>query len=169
MPVIDGSYSASDRLTSAVLAGILSPLPFVVRMAAKALPRKELVVRAALSLAVPTGVRAVAAAHSAGEQIQITRKGSLTPEVQESLFKRIAGWFVPGEMKEMSRALDDEIRDMAQAGFEEHAWKLEHVSGEIVIHVLNTSFLKVTSDTVAETFMNSFEALKSYRDRLPRW
>ena len=95
MPVINGSYSASDQLTNAVLAGILSTLPFFVRMAAKAVPGKEVVIRRALSLAVPTSLRAAAATHDAGAKIQITRKGSLIPEVQESLVKRMADGLYP--------------------------------------------------------------------------
>ena len=73
-------------------------------------------------------------------------------------------------MKDMSLSIDVEIREMAQSGYAEDAWKLEYdVDGEIVIYVLSASFLKVTSDTVAETFINSFEPLKKYRDKLPKW
>jgi hypothetical protein len=160
-------YVPSETLVSSVLAGILAPLPFVAGLAAKAIPGKETAVRLALGHAIPMSLRSIAMTQQAGATVALTKHGELTEETKQSLLRRIAAWFVPDEVKDITAALQQDVLRLARAGFGEDAWRLEARGEEIVLVVLDTSFLKVSADTVAETFMDSFERLKAFKDKLP--
>jgi hypothetical protein len=161
------SYEPSPELTKAVLAGILAPLPYVAGVLAKSVPYKETAVGKALQHVVPTSLRAIASTQSAGARLALTRHGELTEEAKQSIVRRIAGWFVPSEVQDVTKALQQDIVRLGRDGFGEDAWTLKAEEGEIVLVVLNTSFLRVSADTVADRFMDSFERLKIFKDKLP--
>lgn len=161
------SYEPGPELTKAVLAGILAPLPFVAGMLAKRMPYKEAAVAKALQHVVPTSLRAIASTRGAGARIALTRHGELTEETKQSVVRNIAAWFVPSEVHDVTKALQQDIIRLGRDGFGEEAWKLEATEGEIVLVVIDTSFLKASADTVADLFMDSFERLKDFKNRLP--
>lgn len=164
---MDSTYEADPKLTQAVLAAIAMPMPFFVGKLYWAVPFKERLMSSFLSLAMPMALRAIASTQPAGERIALTKHGELTEEVKRGLITRIAAWFIPSEVKEVSAMLQSEVVRMAKGGFAEEAWRLEIVGDEIMIHVINTSFLKVTADTAVDMFFNSSDALKALKDRLP--
>lgn len=163
MPV----YEPDKKLIEAVLAGIALPLGFIAGAAFKLVPFKDRVMSKALALAIPMSLRAIASAYPAGARIPLTKHGELTEETKRSVLTRIAAWFVPSEVKDVTKALQDDIVRMTTEGYAEEAWRLEATNGEIVIVVLNTSFLKVTADTAVDAFFNSMEAVKKFKDKLP--
>ncbi len=161
------TYDPSPELTKAVLAGILAPLPRIAGFVAWAVPGKELVVGSALMVAIPMGLQAIASAYPAGTRIALTRHGELTEETKQGILRRIASWFVPSEVTDVVSALQKDIVRLGHERFGQESWKLEATDGEIVLIVVNTSFLKVSADTVADTLMNSFDKLKGLKDKLP--
>lgn len=161
------TYEPSADLVKAVLAGIALPLPFVVGMAYKAVPFKEKVMSATLGVAIPTSLRAIASMQSSGTRIQLTKQGELTEETKRSILSRIADWFVPSEVKDVSSALQADITRMAEEEYAEESWRLEHSGGEVFIVITNTSFLRVSTDTVVDTFFNSLDGLRVLKDKLP--
>ncbi|MBP9756989.1 MAG: hypothetical protein KBD06_00130 [Candidatus Pacebacteria bacterium] len=160
-------YVPSDDLIKAVLAAIAAPLPFVVGMAFKVVPYKEKLMSTALGIAIPMSLRAIAATQKEGARMRITSHGELTDEVKRGMIERIARWFVPNEVRDLTEALQSDVRRMARSVYTESGWNIEVEGDECVIVVTGTSFLKVSADTVADLFFDSVEALKVLRKKLP--
>ena len=112
-------------------------------------------------------LRSIAVTQDAGASIALTKHGELTEETKRGMLRRIATWFVPNEVKDITAALQQDVIRLGHSGFGEDAWRLEVRGEEIVLVVLNTSFLKVSADTVADAFMDSFDKLKAFKEKLP--
>ncbi len=136
-------------------------------MAAKVVPGKQAGVSMALQYAVPMALRAIASTQSAGATVALTESGELTEETKRGILARIAGWFIPSEVKDVTKGLQADIIRLGFENFGEDAWKLEVRGGEIVLIVLNTSFLKVSADTAVDVFFNSLEQVRYLKDKLP--
>jgi hypothetical protein len=161
------AYEPSSDLTKAVLASIAAPLPFVLGMAFKAVPFKERMMGSVLALAVPMSLRAIASTQLAGGRVVLTKHGELTEETKRSILSRIAAWFVPSEVKDVTRAIQADVVRMAKEGYAEEAWRLEVADGEVIISVISTSFLKVSADSAVDMFFNSVDALKALKNKVP--
>lgn len=161
------TYEPSDALIKAVLVAIAAPLPFVVGMAFKVVLYKEKLMGAALGVAIPMSLRALAATQNDGTRLRITSHGELTEEVKRGMLDRIARWLVPSEVRDLIEELQSDVRRMARDEYTESGWRIEVESGECVIVVTGTSFLKVSADTVTDLFFDSVEGLKALRSKLP--
>lgn len=92
-----GTYQASPELTKAVLDAILAPVPFLIGVAVKAVPMsiKEGAIYHALTQVVPLSLGSIAMTQNEGSRITLTKHGELKEEVQASMLRRIASWFIP--------------------------------------------------------------------------
>lgn len=158
------TYTPSDTLTEAVVAGFIAPMPFIAKGIAKAVPGKEAVVRKALATSVPLSLRAIAATRAAGTTVVLTRHGKLVEEVERGMLTRIAAWFVPDEVRHISNALQNDLQGLGEAGYAEESWRLEMSDRDIILVVLRASVVNETAVTVFETLCASYAALAPYKD-----
>lgn len=162
------SYAPSPALTSAVLEAILAPVPFVAGLALKAIPHsiKESAVATSLAHIVPLSLGSIALTKDAGARIVLTQHGELKDEVQASMLRRIAVWFVPEEVKKVGAELRADVARLAAEEYATEAWRLELADDEVVLVVVNTSLIKQSSDTVVDLFFASHARLQSLKDKI---
>jgi len=161
------SYTPSEEFTKAVVAGMLAPLPYLTALAAKAVPGKEYAVSKALAHVVPFSLHAIAATRPIGTRLSLTTHGELTEEAKASMLKRIANFFVPGEVKNVSSELNKEIIRLGKEGFgQEGIWRLEAEDKEIVLVVTGVSYLKESADTAFDLALDSADRLKALKEKI---
>jgi|GEM_PF-5442039 len=162
------TYTPDAALTKAVLEAILAPIPFLAGIAIKAIPTsvKEGTISLALAQVVPLSLGSIALTQKEGARIALTKHGELKEDVKAGMVRRIATWFVPNEVKQVTAELQKDVVKMAQGGYATDSWRLEIVSDEVVLVVLNTSLVKHSTDTVVDLFFASNEKLKALKDKI---
>ncbi|MBP9668854.1 MAG: hypothetical protein KBE09_01035 [Candidatus Pacebacteria bacterium] len=162
------TYVPSPELTKAVLDAILAPVPYVAGLVFKGIPTrmKESAIAMALAQVVPLSLGSIALTKSEGARIVLTQHGELKEEVQESMLRRIAAWFVPNEVKQVGIELHKDVVRLAAEGYATDSWKLEVTDNEIVLVVINTSLIKQSTDTVTDLFFASHELLRVWKDKI---
>ncbi|MFZ2886401.1 MAG: hypothetical protein WA021_01125 [Minisyncoccia bacterium] len=155
------SYTPSDELTKAVLAAFVAPIPYVVGVVVRAIPDKAKLwaVSKALEQVVPLSLGSYVLTQRKDARITLTKHGQLKEEVQQSLLKRIASWFVPEEVSAVSLALQKEVTSMANGGYVTDAFHLEMENGEVVLVVRDTSFIRGSADTVIDLLGKSSDSV----------
>ena len=165
------TYVPDPQFVTKILTELTSALPFVARMAVKAVPvsLKEPAMRLSLAQAIPLSFSAIAMSQDNGSVVPLTRNGALTEKAKESLVKRIASALVPGEVHAMTDALYAEVARLGAEGYAEASWELKQDGGETVLLVKDTSLLKTSADTVVEVFFDSVAALKATKSTIAGW
>ena len=165
------TYLPDPRFVSTILGELTSSLPFVARMAVKAVPLgvKEPAMRAALSQAIPLSFGAIAISQAKGSVVALTRNGNLTEKAKESLVKRIAMALVPNEVHAITQALYEEVTRLGVEGYSEPSWELRRDGNETMLVVKDTSRLKTSADTAIDIFFDSIAALKAAKSTIAGW
>ena len=161
-------YDPNNDFVAVVLDELTSSLPFVARIAVKAIPRglKLPVLTESLAYALPLSFGGLALTQKEDARVVLTKAGVLTEEAKSGFLKRIAFWLVPNEVANLTSAVQKEIARLAKEEFLTEAWHLRIVDGEVVIDVLDTSLLRASADTVADAFLSSFESLKGIKAKI---
>ncbi len=162
------SYKPADEFAKVVRDELISTLPFFVRMSLKVIPdrAKDFAIVTALTQVIPLSFSAIASTKNEGQKVALTSCGDMEERVKGGFLRRIAIWFVASEMANVSIALHKEVMRLGREEYDEGSWRLSVENEEVVLHVLSTSLLKVSSDTVADIFIDSFQSLKSAKGRI---
>ena len=161
-------YVPSHEFTKAVLEAMLAPVPYFAGLAIKAVPTslKEGAISLALSQVVPLSFGSIALTQREGACITLTSHGELKEEVKAGMLRRIAAWFIPDEVKQVTVELQKEVVRLAREGYATDSWRLEVAGEEVVLVVLNTSLIKQSTDTVVDLFFASHEVLRSLKEKI---